>query len=96
MTGIKVRRQAGRTFVDRVELTPQQRATAWRTECPTCSAPIVPMSEIAPHLPSATPPNRGDAIRCSACGHYCLVERVEETPDHGRRVIVCKVQVPDA
>ena len=94
---IKVSRRAtGETPATVVDLTDRQRAIAWRSDCPTCEAPIVAMSEVAPSEPSSSPPNVGDAIRCCACGHYALVHGVEETPDHGRRMKLHKIEVPEA
>lgn len=48
----------------------------YRATCPGCHATNVVMSPVSPAYPSTTPPQKGDAIECDACGILHVVEQV--------------------
>jgi len=79
--GVKTRRGTrGETPKRVVYLTPEQKSSAYRGECPACHAPIIAMSEIAVNEPTTQEPSKGDLIRCESCGNYSKVQTV-----NGRR-----------
>jgi hypothetical protein len=65
---------------------------AYRTDCPSCKAPLVVMSQIMPDIPSPAPPAKGDAIRCDHCGKYCVVNGFGLE----NRIAVIAVEIPTA
>ena len=48
----------------------------YRATCPGCHATNVVMSPVSPAYAAASPPEKGDAIACDACGILHVVEQV--------------------
>lgn len=70
---------------------PNQGRETFRARCPGCHADNVLMSELDPNTKKATPPAKGDAIRCEICGVFHIVAQVD-----GYRVKTFRLDVGDA
>jgi ribosomal protein S27AE len=64
---------------------------AFRGVCPHCGRDIFLMSPVAPNRAvMASPPDRGDGVRCDGCGEHSLVASHED-----RKVYFVQVKRPE-
>ena len=72
-----------------VFLSDDDRRKAFKGDCPSCSAPMIAMSEVAKSQPTSWV-SKGDVIKCDHCGHNALVQAVNP----GNKLQLCKLPIP--
>jgi DNA-directed RNA polymerase subunit RPC12/RpoP len=89
--GVKIRHyiRVGDNQRKPVWLDDDERRQAFKGDCPSCSAPMIAMSEIRKDEPT-TRVEKGDVIKCDHCSHNALVEAVNQD----NRLQLCKLPVP--